>query len=232
MTRGLLTLLLALALLLASPQARAASFTISGITFSDELGGFRLISVTGTGTTEDPIIVVEEITGDGPAILVIRTAQNFQDRRLSWSFPSFFSLSIVKVVFNRSGQRWSAFDLELREIVETPSDYSDGLSFGQMFGSTRRLEADRFEGWRQLDEPADRITFFGGSVEEGESARFRFLITDPTRKETFYLLQEPRIVVARALPGLQRRQDARLPSPVSQGGPLRYLVPHDLLERR
>jgi hypothetical protein len=105
-----------------------------------------------------------------------------------------------------------------------------------MFGSTRRLEADRFEGWRQLDEPADRITFFGGSVEEGESARFRFLITDPTRKETFYLLQEPRIVVARAFPGPQRRLDAFLhaflPLPVPQGGSLRYLLSHDLLERR
>lgn len=231
MTRGLTILLLTVTLLCAGAQARAASFTISGITFSDELGGFRLLSVTGSGTTEDPIVVTEEITSDGPAILTIRTDQNFQDRRLTWSFPSFFSLSIVKVVINKSGQRWSAFDLELREVLEKPSDYSDGLSFGQMFGSTRRLEADRFEGWRQLDEPADRITFFGGSVEEGESARLRFLITDPTRKKVFYLLQEPRIVVAGG-PSAAPRQEAGLRGPVFLPASLRYLEFHDLLERR
>lgn len=228
MTRGLTILLTTAALLFAGAVARAESFTISGITFSDELGGFRLLSVSGKGTQEDPIVVVEEITDEGAAVLVIHTNQNFQDRRLTWSFPSFFSLSIVKVVYNRSGQRWSAFDLELREFLEKPSDYSDGLSFGQMFGSARELESDRFEGWSQLDEPADRITFFGGSVEVGESARFRFLITDPTRRKTFYLLQEPRIVVAQA----PLIVPAGFRQPVSSRSTLRYLLSHDLLERR
>ncbi len=55
----------------ASAETRAAG----GLTFSDELGGFRLISVSGTGSILDPIVIVEEITGVGPTILVIRGHQ-------------------------------------------------------------------------------------------------------------------------------------------------------------
>ena len=42
-------------------QAVAAEFTAGGYVFSDELGGFRLLSASGSGTPEDPIIVVEEL---------------------------------------------------------------------------------------------------------------------------------------------------------------------------
>ena len=55
--------------------AHGDTFTAGGLTFSDELGGFRLISVSGTGTSADPIVIVEEVTDVGPAILVIRGRQ-------------------------------------------------------------------------------------------------------------------------------------------------------------
>ena len=105
---------------------------------------------------------------------------------------------MVKIVINGSGRDWGAFDIELREEPRTPSDYRDGLSFGQMYGTNRKVESDRFEGWRQLDEPIDRITFFSGEIRQKEAGRFGFLITDPTPAARFYLLQEPRLVLARS----------------------------------
>lgn len=187
--------------LLAAP-ASALEIEREGLVFSDELGGMRLLSVTGSGRKSDPFVVTEEIFGDGPAILTIRRtgAQAPQSGPIGL-FDS-FSLFMVKVVINASGRDWGAFDIELREEPSTPSDYRDGLSFGQMYGKERKIESDRFEGWRQLDEPIDRITFFGGEIRQGEAGRFGFLITDPTPAARFYLLQEPRLVLAQA-PGRQ-----------------------------
>ena len=52
--------------------ASAAEFAAGGYSFSDELGGFRLLSASGTGTPDDPIVVVEEIAEAAPVVLVIR----------------------------------------------------------------------------------------------------------------------------------------------------------------
>ena len=60
-----------LAASLAARSALAASVTLEGITFSDEHGDFTILKVTGTGTLDDPFVVVEDVTGDTP-ILVIR----------------------------------------------------------------------------------------------------------------------------------------------------------------
>ena len=50
----------------------AESLEAGGLSFSDELGGFRLISATGSGHGSDPIVLVEEIFGMEPAVLTIR----------------------------------------------------------------------------------------------------------------------------------------------------------------
>jgi hypothetical protein len=50
-------------------DAPAAEWRTGGLTFSDELGGFRLLSASGVSTVENPIVIVEEIFGDGPATL-------------------------------------------------------------------------------------------------------------------------------------------------------------------
>ena len=62
------------ALLAASP----ASATEDGVwragayTFSDELGGFRILSVKGSGTKDDPAIITQEFQSASPVTLVIR----------------------------------------------------------------------------------------------------------------------------------------------------------------
>jgi hypothetical protein len=59
-------------IVLASGPARAGIWVAGGYGFSDELGGFRLVSVSGSGSVTDPIVIVEEITELDPVTLVIR----------------------------------------------------------------------------------------------------------------------------------------------------------------
>ena len=198
---SILAAILAVIFLCMPGPARAASFEAGGLVFSDELGGFRLLGVSGSGSRDDPIVVVEEITGEAPAILLIRSLNGNPPERHLWAMPQFFSVYCEKIVINGTGRHWQAFEMELREIRDTPSNYRDGLSFGQMLGERRPLNSDRFEGWRQVDEPLDRILFFGGQVMRGEQARFSFIITDPTPVEHFFLLQEPSQVLAAAPAG-------------------------------
>ena len=59
-------------------SVRADTYTAAGLSFSDELGGFRLISASGAGTLADPLVVVEEISKLGSTVLVVRDAQATQ----------------------------------------------------------------------------------------------------------------------------------------------------------
>ena len=55
--RGLRIVLAALLMGAMTSLAAADPITVEGLTFSDELGNFRLVSVTGTGTLNDPFVV-------------------------------------------------------------------------------------------------------------------------------------------------------------------------------
>lgn len=173
-------------------QGRAGELLTGAFSFSDELGGFRLLSASGTGTTDDPVVVVEELVGIDPIILVIRRkrppgpnlgAQNSQ-------------LTLVKQVVNKSNRVWAGFEVELQEILKKPSTYSDGLSFKQFASQPTDVESDTFTLNDRRFEPYDRITFQGGSVDPGKSVRLRLTITDPTPVPVFYLRQDPNLVSA------------------------------------
>ena len=178
-------------------SAGAEVFSAGGLHFSDELGGFRLISVTGTGSVSDPIVVVEEITQVGPAILTIRgtqmiVAENGPDRP-----ATFINLAVIKVVINQTKRVWTGFDLELQEELKKPSPYHDGLSFDQLGSfSDEPFASDSFVLTRRLPEPYDRVRFYEGSVDPGGAVRFNLFITDPTPASIFYLLQEPHLIIA------------------------------------
>ncbi|MET4805553.1 hypothetical protein [Limibacillus sp. MBR-115] len=193
--------------------AAGESFRAAGFTFSDERGGFNLLSVSGSGHKLDPLVIVEEITDFGPVLLVIRADSDTLDlHRGKSGMTSTLNLSVIKVVINRTERAWSAFDMELREEENTPSPYGDGLSFGQMAGSERKLESDSFNIWHQLDEPLDRISFIDGGVDSGAAAQFTFQITDPTLQPVFFLLQEPRWLIS----GSPTRLAAGGPNPLSE----------------
>lgn len=181
--------LLSAALLAAglSLPAAAEPFSLEGLTFSDELGGLRLLGASGTGTLDDPFVLIEEIDGYGPATLIIRgTTWKIGNRIGSHHEVGF---AVVKVVHNRTEVAWPVFDMELREFVNASSPFGDGLSFGQATEAGKPFRSDPFTSNRDVDEPYDGVSFFDGMVEPGGQATFRFVITDTTPKYEFYLLQ-------------------------------------------
>ena len=208
--RGTLAAGMLSVLLVLPATASADAWTVAGLTFSDELGGFRIVSVSGSGTTSDPIVIVEEITGVFPAVLVIRGLQTYETQGADPVQASFTNLAMVKVVTNLSERVWIGFDLELQEEYRHPSPYDDGLSFDQLkVFSDPPVGSDRFAVSRLESEPYDRVRFQEGSVGPGQSVRLRFYITDPTPAGEFFLVQEPRLLVAEASP--PDRQIAALP---------------------
>ncbi len=180
---------------LASGRLQAETRTTAGLSFSDELGGARLLAASGSGTARDPIVLVEEITGPGPAILVVR---NGRTGHLNVS-PAigFLTLSVVNVIVNRGPWRWAGFDLELRTTPDQPSVYTDGLSFDQPQTFQRIATANRFEQTRQEDEPFDRIRFDGGGVDPRDDLKLAFDILDANGRAVFYLVQRPIVLLAR-----------------------------------
>ncbi len=217
--KSLLGTLMLLALALLRPgDLFADSYTAAGLTFSDELGGFRLLSVSGTGTLADPIIVVEEITRVGAAILTVRGSQIRESTGPSILPAPIINLAVVKIVINGSRRVWTGFDMELQTVANRPSPYEDGLSFDQM-GSFdgAPFRSDSFADARRISEPYDRVRFASGSVDPGKAGRFTLYITDPTPKAEFFLLQEPLLLLAgpsdppQPWAGDLRRQSARRP---------------------
>ena len=177
----------ALLALLWSSDGRAAPVTLAGLTFSDELGGVVLHDGWGSGTSTDPFVLVEEITGDGPAVLIIRGMR----ARLSDAPTAVFQLGFVlrKIVTNSTSRDWHAFELELREHLDHPSSYGDGLSFAQATHQNRPFVSDRFGSVSMTDEPLDSVVFADGLVRPGQQVTVTAAITDYTPKDEIFLLQ-------------------------------------------
>ncbi len=206
----LIAALLCLGLAASATLAPAEDFTAGGLRFSDELGGFRLISVTGSGSASDPIVVVEEITQVGPAVLIVRGHQMIALGDAPARKAAFVNLAVIKVVINGTHRVWTGFDLELQEELKKPSPYEDGLSFDQLGSfSDQPFTSDSFSLTRRMPEPYDRVQFYDGAVDPGAAVRFNLFITDPTPAPVFYLLQEPHLIIAGAPEATVRLADAR-----------------------
>ncbi len=188
MRRHLAPAVLGAALALHATAARPEPVTLAGITFSDELGGVVLHRGWGSGSTADPFVLVEDITDDGPAVLVVRGLEERLDglRRSAAGRNGFV---LRKIVTNRTSRPWAAFELELRERLEAPSTYEDGLSFGQAVWSERAFAADRYRHVSLTDEPLDAVVFSDGIVFPGETVTVTMAVTDYTPLAEFYLLQ-------------------------------------------
>lgn len=167
--------------------AQAEPLVLEGLTFSDELGGVELVDGWGRGTLDDPFVLVEQITGVGPATLIVRgTTWRIGNRIGSHHEVGF---AVTKVVYNRTETAWPIFDMELREFQDASSPFGDGLSFGQATEAGKPFLSDHYQQNQDVDEPYDGVSFFDGMVEPGGKATFRFVITDTTPKYEFYLLQ-------------------------------------------
>ena len=182
--------------------ARAESIVSHGVEFSDELGGLRLVSVAGSGARDDPFIVVEEYTGPGSAVLVIRGLDRLFGSASGIMRP--VGLVMRKIVKNRTRERWQEFDLELREHFNNPSDYFDGLSFDQMKTMEHPVASDLFAHVRPVMEPFDYLRFSDGIVEPGETVSFEIVITDATPRHTIFLVQRAPTHISEVLPNHPR----------------------------
>jgi hypothetical protein len=187
-----------------SLPALAAPVSLGGLTFSDELGGFDIVKASGSGSLEDPFVLTEDFTGEGPAILVIRGMTHGFGNRIRSHHDVGFALT--KVVRNQTKQPWSLFNLELREFLDRASPFGDGLSFGQASTAGRPFRSDRFTEALETTEPFDGVQFFGGAVEPGETVAVSVVITDTTPRWEFYLLQSEQSPVA-ALPAVKVARD-------------------------
>jgi hypothetical protein len=176
--------------------ALAQPVTVDGITFSDERGDFTIVKVTGSGRLDDPFVVVEDVTGSEP-ILVIRGLDTAFGNRIGSQHVVGFA--ITKIAINHTGAAWSEYRLELRTAPNEPSPYGDGLSFAQGWNKPRNVESHGFHHAEVIDEPYDAIDFTDGRVKDGDAASFDFYITDMMPRPEVFLLQEPVRSVACAI---------------------------------
>lgn len=177
-------------MLLGLPAAvSAAPITHQGLIFSDELGGFDLVGVSGSGTLEDPITVVERVTGDRAITLTIRNFGRDFGNRIGSQHVSAFAMR--KVVINDTSHVWRNYQMELREVTTRHSPYGDGLSFGQNSYIGLHYTKSSFPKIQRFDEPEDTLGFSGMEVAPGEQAEFSFIISDMSPVSVFYLLQVP-----------------------------------------
>jgi hypothetical protein len=108
------------------------------------------------------------------------------------------TITLVKVVRNLSDRVWAGFELELQEVLKRPSNYGDGLSFNQFGAVPSDVASDSFADNDRRFEPYDRIGFESGHVDPDGTAQFKVTITDPTPIREFYLVQDPKLLSARA----------------------------------
>lgn len=173
---------------MATATATAEPVTLSGITFSDELGGFEIVDGRGSGTLGDPFVIVERIVTSQPTVLLVRgLTLEFGNAARTNHFSGFW---LTKVAVNHSDQTWTGYRLELEDELGTASPRLDGLSFGQSQPPVQRnFTADRFASMTVLDEPHDGIAFSRGAVPPGDRVAFTVVITHNGPSEEFFLVQ-------------------------------------------
>ncbi len=171
--------------------ARSEEIHANGFSFSDELGGFRLTGLSGSGSEGDPFVIFEEIIGDAAAVLVVRRQTDPSNRKRWADGAGRDVVYIRKVVRNLTDKDWVCFDVELRQEEGKPSGYYDGLSFDQVLRREGDVKADRFANKTRGFEPHDTIRFDKGQVPPGEVLRLSLPIADLTPIAEFFLLQMP-----------------------------------------
>lgn len=191
---GVAALALALCLSPAISSVSAEPMVAGDYSFSDELGGFTITAVHGTGTGDDPIVIEQSLTHTEPVTIVIRRAENAPAPKNLVGAGRWVAVHLKLVIRNDSGRVWQGFEVELQEILDKPSIRQDGLSFDQGALVPAAIISNRFTNNQRLFEPYDRIKFLEGHVNPADYVDFKMHITDPTPVNTFYLLLDPAIL--------------------------------------
>lgn len=196
-TSRLLWLTMALAIAGGSANAQEAlarndAALTAGYDFSDALGGFQIIALSGLGTRSDPVRITQQVYSATASTLVIRATKPINP----FAHPKSHATGTLHFhieTTNASGIPWIGAEFELQELIGHASVYGDGLSFDQRRVGNYGVESDKFADSQQDFEPYDRILFYDGSVDPGDKVSFRFLITDLTPARIFYIQFDPRI---------------------------------------
>ncbi|PSJ53757.1 hypothetical protein C7I84_25055 [Mesorhizobium ephedrae] len=184
--------LFAFALPAYAQDERPFEWLAGAYSFSDELGGFVIDSVSGTGTRTDPIVIRETFVSASPATLVIRARRPIR----FFDTGTFYANGILHMRIlarNGSGHGWVEFEFELQEILHKASVFGDGLSFDQRSENRELISSDSFAEFSRDFEPYDKLLFRNGKIDPGRTGGFSFLITDFTPRSQFYLVQDPRV---------------------------------------
>ena len=159
--------------------------------YSDELGGFAIVGISGSGrTADDPVVLVQEFHSASPVTLVIRAERPTRPRNFVGDFADGF-IHMRIVTLNNSGLPWVGFEFELQERLGEPSTFGDGLSFDQRNTESDSIFCDRFSEYSRDFEPYDRLLFRNGHTDPLQTVTFGFLITDFTPRWEFFLVQDP-----------------------------------------
>ena len=125
--------------------------------------------------------------------MVIRTHQMDNVASLPNNNITHSAIHVQIETLNASNLSWIGFGFELQEILNIVSDYGDGLSFDQLARRLPDKSSDRFTAFEEQYEPGDRLVYTGGVVDAQTKVTTKFVITDFTPVEKFYLYQDPLI---------------------------------------
>ncbi|HEY6631894.1 MAG TPA: hypothetical protein VIZ90_10610 [Rhizobiaceae bacterium] len=176
----------------AAEEAPSKRWQAGAYSFSDELGGFRIVSASGNGTKDDPIVIQEEMNSASPVTMVIRTVRPIRPFDFSGLYANGF-LHVRIEVLNNSVLPWVEFEFELQEHLGKASVFGDGLSFDQRRSESGNIWSESFRTYSRAFEPYDRLLFRQGTIDHLRTASFNFMITDFTPRWEFFLVQDPRI---------------------------------------
>jgi len=183
-------MLLALIVAVSTTGAQNRVWFSGPYSFSDELGGFIIHGVSGTGSKADPIVIDQEMESASAVTLVVRINVRLRPHN-GTGLPQAIHLRLQSL--NNSGIAWTEYEFELQTRLGQPSVFGDGISFDQRRSDSEARSSDLFKVHDANFEPYDRLLFSDGSVDPLQTAGFSFFITDFTPRWIFYIKQDPRI---------------------------------------
>ena len=202
--KKMVVLSFAVVMLFAS-TALAAPLTLNGITFTETTGDFTITGALGAGSSSDPFILNETVTGlDVTMSIEGLAAYGLPGDPLSEESIGFHNSGfyLTKIVTNNTGATWNFYDHELQEILGTASTDGDGLSFAQGTTSVRPFTSDQFSLVDEVTDVRDYVNFYGGTVLEGQTVTMNLVITDNSdnNPDIFYLRQRPNFQPGQTVP--------------------------------
>jgi hypothetical protein len=168
-----------------APSAQAVSMVIGGLRFSEVSGNFNIVN--GRVDPDGFYTIEQDVYGpDTNLYMSIDGFPNLLCRRCSYAGIGFQS-----VLRNLTDTPWIFVDHELQEVYGSPSPESDGLSFGQFLPQFRPFSSTHFGLVEEEIDARDYVNFASGVVAPGDTVVFRYIFTDTTPINRFFLLQRP-----------------------------------------